>query len=86
MGDYHHFCTGTTPGGGRILACLGAHMPDLAAQCAQAVGMGQQCVEDYKRLCPTASPQGGELQHCLEKNRSNLSEGCARMLAAAPKH
>lgn len=83
MGDYRRFCLGTSPGGGRIIACLGEHMQALAPQCAQAVGMGQLCVEDYKRFCPNASAQGGEVQRCLEQNRANLSEGCASTLAAA---
>lgn len=36
-GDYDHLCSGVTPGGGRILACLQAHSGQLSAGCAKAM-------------------------------------------------
>ena len=35
--DYDRLCAGVQPGGGRILACLQSHAPDLGTACAQAM-------------------------------------------------
>jgi hypothetical protein len=35
--DYERFCAGTTPGGGRILACLQSHGDKLGSQCREAI-------------------------------------------------
>lgn len=83
VSDYKRFCFGVLPGGGRILACLGGHMSELAPACATAVGMGLQCVDDYKKFCDGASPGNGELKACLEANRANLSSACAETISAA---
>jgi hypothetical protein len=36
-GDYDRLCSGVTPGGGRIIACLQFHASELSAACAQAM-------------------------------------------------
>lgn len=36
-GDYDRLCSGVTPGGGRILACLQSHANELGPACAQAM-------------------------------------------------
>lgn len=36
-GDYDRLCSGVTPGGGRVLACLQSHANQLSAGCAQAM-------------------------------------------------
>lgn len=82
MADYKRFCFGTMPGGGRIIACLGEPMAELAAVCAKTVGMGQACVEDCKKYCPDASPQDVGLKRCLEQ-AAKPSPGCASTLATA---
>jgi hypothetical protein len=35
--DYSKFCTGTAPGGGRILACLQSHADQLSTECKDAL-------------------------------------------------
>ncbi len=35
--DYDKFCTGTFPGGGRIIACLDKHNDKLADACKKVV-------------------------------------------------
>lgn len=36
-GDYDRLCSGVTPGGGRILACLQSHVSQLTPACAAAM-------------------------------------------------
>jgi len=36
-GDYDRLCSGVTPGGGRIIACLQSHASQLSEACAQAM-------------------------------------------------
>jgi Cysteine rich repeat len=35
--DYDRLCSGVTPGGGRVIACLQSHASQLGAACAQAM-------------------------------------------------
>ena len=35
--DYQKFCTGTQPGGGRVVACLNAHRDQISAACKKAI-------------------------------------------------
>lgn len=50
MSDYHSYCSGVMPGGGRIFACLNEHMSKLSLACAKVVGVAAQCDEDHKKL------------------------------------
>lgn len=36
-GDYDRLCSGVTPGGGRVLACLQSNAGQLSTACAQAM-------------------------------------------------
>jgi hypothetical protein len=40
--DFRTYCAGVRPGGGRGLACLQAHGPDLAPQCQSALMAARQ--------------------------------------------
>jgi arylformamidase len=35
--DYRRFCRGTPIGGGRVIACLSKHGPDLSSACQAAI-------------------------------------------------
>jgi len=37
MGDYKKYCKGTTPGGGRIIACLSKSSDKLTAGCRKVL-------------------------------------------------
>ena len=37
MADYSRYCSGLTPGGGRVRKCLGDHYAELAPACRQAL-------------------------------------------------
>jgi hypothetical protein len=41
-GDYGKFCKGTTPGGGRIIACLAAHNDQLTPACQKVLAAAQK--------------------------------------------
>jgi hypothetical protein len=41
MGDYQKYCKGTTPGGGRIIACLAKSSDKLTAECRKVVADAQ---------------------------------------------
>ncbi|HJZ19871.1 MAG TPA: hypothetical protein VJ226_02880 [Bradyrhizobium sp.] len=42
MGDYQKYCKGTTPGGGRIIACLAKSSDRLTAECRRVVADAQK--------------------------------------------
>jgi hypothetical protein len=41
-GDYGKFCKGTTPGGGRIIACLAAHNDQLTPACQKVLATAEK--------------------------------------------
>jgi hypothetical protein len=83
MSDYHSYCSGVMPGGGRIFACLNEHMPKLSPACAKVVGVAAQCDEDQKKLCPNVPPGNGRTRACLTAHEQQLSPACAAILARA---
>jgi hypothetical protein len=42
MGDYQKYCKGTTPGGGRIIACLSKANDKLTAECKKVLADAQK--------------------------------------------
>ncbi len=40
--DYRHYCSDVQPGGGRVIACLQAHGPQLSRQCSSALLAARQ--------------------------------------------
>lgn len=83
MSDYHSYCAGVMPGGGRIFACLNEHMSKLSPACAKVVGVAAQCDEDHKKLCPNVPPGDGRTRACLIAHKQQLSPACAATLARA---
>ena len=41
-GDFGKFCKGTTPGGGRIIACLAAHNDQLTPACQKVLAAAEK--------------------------------------------
>jgi hypothetical protein len=41
-GDYEKFCKGTTPGGGRIIACLSKSSDKLTADCKKVLAEAEK--------------------------------------------
>ena len=42
MPDYKALCSGTSPGGGRVLACLEAHASQLSPGCKEALAVRER--------------------------------------------
>jgi hypothetical protein len=42
MGDYEKFCKGTTPGGGRIIACLAKSNDKLTPACKKVLAEAEK--------------------------------------------
>ena len=82
MSDYHSYCSGVMPGGGRIFACLNEHMSKLSLACAKVVGVAAQCDEDHKKLCPNVPRATGEHAPAFA-HKQQLSPACAATLARA---
>jgi hypothetical protein len=40
--DYQKYCTGTLPGGGRVVACLNQHRDQLSVACKKAIDSRKQ--------------------------------------------
>jgi hypothetical protein len=59
MGDYEKFCKGTTPGGGRIIACLARSNDKLTP--ALQEGAGGRRKEISRRGADFGSPRAGKL-------------------------
>ena len=82
--DAERLCQGTQPGGGRIVACLKSHDPELAPACRQAManlqGLKESihpgCHADVGRLCQGVAPGGGRIIACLQSHPAELSPGC----------
>jgi hypothetical protein len=41
-GDYQKYCKGTTPGGGRIIACLSNSSDKLTAECRKVLAAAEK--------------------------------------------
>ena len=41
-GDYDKYCTGTIPGGGRVIACLNKQRDSLSDACKKVLGAQKQ--------------------------------------------
>ena len=89
------YCKTVTPGEGRILACLYAHIEklsnrceyalyDAAAQLERAVAaltyVANECDDDLEKFCSSVTPGEGRLLQCLEKNEKKVSDRCKSAL------
>jgi hypothetical protein len=85
--DIQTYCTGMTPGGGKIVRCLGSNYMNVSASCraTMASAMNDICGEDLARLCPGNTLGSGQAESCLQSHIADLKGACksaANRLAA----
>ncbi len=93
--ELESFCNDVTPGEGRLLACLYAHMDklttkceyalyDAAAQLQRAVAaltyVANECDADLEKFCKSVRPGGGRLLDCLNKHDNEIDKRCTQAL------
>ncbi len=81
--DVKSLCAGVKPGGGRVLACLQAHVGDLSVGCStilsKAIWTAQQCAGDIHQFCPNAT--FGNVSDCMKPHLGEASASCRSALA-----
>jgi hypothetical protein len=83
--DIKSLCAGIQPGGGRVLACLQAHVAagDLSVGCStilsKAIWTAQQCAGDIHQFCPTATY--ANVGDCMKPHLGEASQSCRSALA-----
>ena len=85
------YCKDVTPGEGRLLACLYAHIDNISPRCEYAVYdassqleraitaltyVAGECGDDLDKLCSDIEPGEGRLVSCLEANAEKISDRC----------
>ncbi len=85
--DVERVCGTTQPGAGRVIACLGRHVPELSLPCqAEVERLGdartrvdafrKACAPEVERLCAGVPAEAGPLLACLEEKADSLSAAC----------
>ena len=81
--DVSSLCADVKPGGGRVLACLQAHVGDLSVGCStilsKAIWTAQQCAGDIHQFCPTAT--FGSVGACMQPHLGEVSGTCKAAMA-----
>ena len=89
------YCTGVTPGEGRILSCLYAYGDKLSGQCEYALYdaaaqlerfvqaltyVANECGDDIDKYCASVQAGEGRILSCLDAQSSNLQARCTQAL------
>jgi hypothetical protein len=89
------YCKDVTPGDGRILACLYAHVDKLSGQCeyalfdaaaqleravAELTYLVNECGHDLDKHCADVPAGEGRLLDCLNNNEKKVSSRCKQAL------
>ena len=66
--DLKSLCAGITPGGGRVHACIQAHISELSVGCSsrlsKAAWVAKECAADIQHFCPDAKV--GDVKDCMQ--------------------
>jgi hypothetical protein len=91
------YCKEVTPGEGRVLACLYAHVDKLSGQCefalfdaaarleravAELTYLVSECGQDLEKHCADVPAGEGRLLKCLNRNEKKLTGRCKQALKA----
>lgn len=84
--DLNSLCTGITPGGGRIPACLMSHMADLSTTCSaklsREIYVATECEADIKTFCGHVKSGGDRIPSCMQPHLGEVSNSCKGALAS----
>ena len=93
--ELESFCSGVTPGEGRILSCLYAHNDKLSGQCefalydaaaqleravAALTYVANECDDDIDQHCGSVMAGEGRIIACLKENSSQISKRCGQAM------
>jgi hypothetical protein len=89
------YCSGVTPGEGRILSCLYAYGDKLSGQCEFALYdaaaqlerfvaalsyVANECGDDIDKFCASVEMGEGRILACLDSNSSKIQGRCTQAL------
>lgn len=82
------YCKEVTPGGGRIMKCLGEHRDDQSMACKDWLEeqnrslkeLNTACAKDIAQLCNFRDPDSILIYRCLEDNYASLKSDCRQKL------
>ncbi len=89
--DIESFCSQVTPGGGRMLHCMAAHVDKISGRCnyalyqasaaleqmASAIAyVARQCKSDIEMLCRDVKEGDGRVMMCLKESAEEVSDAC----------
>jgi hypothetical protein len=83
--DVQNLCAGVKPGGGRVLACLQAHVAagELSVGCStilsKAIWLAKECAGDIRQFCPGATYE--TVGDCMRPHLGQASGTCQSALA-----
>ena len=83
--DIQSLCAGVKPGGGRVLACLQAHVAagELSVGCStilsKAIWVARECAGDIRQFCPSATY--ANVGDCMRPHLGQTSATCQSALA-----
>jgi hypothetical protein len=78
-------CSGVSPGGGRVKACVKTHLSDLSRMCRTLILRSgpviRACAADFKRDCSGIKPGGGRMEKCMKAHLPSVSGPCKDAVA-----
>jgi hypothetical protein len=83
--DIQSLCAGVKPGGGRVLACLQAHVAagGLSVGCStilsKVIWVAKECAGDIRQFCPGATYEN--VGDCMRPHLGEVSGTCQSALA-----
>jgi hypothetical protein len=83
--DIQSLCAGVKPGGGRVLACLQAHVAagQLSVGCStvlsKVIWVAKECAGDIRQFCPGATYEN--VGDCMRPHLGETSGACQSALA-----
>ncbi len=82
------YCSGITPGGGRLKQCLEKHLDDASLACKDWLGtmrvkaddLNRACAQEIVAFCNFDKPDQMRIVQCLEERYVNLLVECREKL------